>query len=296
MSVNFYTGNGYGQYPQVQQDIKNVQGKVATVDSVDQNVEKMLISAVPTFRRTSSLNDKLNNNDLFAAAGLVGLTAINAPEDWRDMKSSAKQLGCILKGEKFEGSYKYSEVQHPFSFFRGTLLHRFVDPNTAKNKKLAEKLLNADITMADSSFGQKILKFLNTKIVGMAKTKVKHIGHTEQNPRFVKAKVYEGNAFGKLTARAMNRVTLIGTAALALLELPKIFKAMGEGENIAEQTGNTAKQTVKSGINMAAITAGIAYGGAIGSKYLGPTGSLIGMGVGAIFGSLTSKKVQEVIS
>lgn len=71
---------------------------------------------------------------------------------------------------------------------------------------------------------------------------------------------------------------------------------MGDGNNMAEQAGNTAKQTVKSGINLASITAGIAYGGAIGSKYGGPLGSLIGMGTGAVFGSLVSKKAQEVIS
>ena len=93
----------------------------------------------------------------------------------------------------------------------------------------------------------------------------------------------------------MNRTTLIGTAVLAALELPKIFKAMNQGDTMADQAGNTIKQTVKSGINLTSITAGIAYGGAIGSKHGGPLGSLVGMGAGAILGSLTSGKVQELI-
>lgn len=296
MSVNFYTDNGYGQYPQLQRDIKDVRGQVAQVDSSDQNVEKVVLSTVPMFRRTSSLQDKINNNDLLAAAGLIGITAINAPEDLRDMKAAGKQLMSFIQGKKFEGAYKYSEVQHPFSFLRGTLLHNFADWNVAKNKDLAKKLVKADVTMADTSFGEKILNLLGTQECGNVKTGIKNIGHTEKNPLFVYAKKYEGSAFGRLTARAMNRVTLIGTAAIALLELPKIFKAMGDGQNIAEQAGNTSKQTVKSGINVASITTGIAYGGAIGSKYGGPTGSLVGMGLGAIFGSLTSKKVQELFS
>ena len=109
------------------------------------------------------------------------------------------------------------------------------------------------------------------------------------------ATAFEGSAFAKLTARAMSRTTLIGTAVLVVIELPKIFKAMGKGDNISEKAGNTVKQAVKSGINIVSITSGIAYGGAIGSKYGKAVGSLIGMGAGAVLGSLTSKKVQEII-
>jgi len=71
---------------------------------------------------------------------------------------------------------------------------------------------------------------------------------------------------------------------------------MGQGDTITEQAGNTAKQTVKSGINFVSITTGIAYGGAIGSKYGKSAGSLIGMGSGAILGALSSKKIQEFVS
>ena len=103
---------------------------------------------------------------------------------------------------------------------------------------------------------------------------------------------FEGSAFAKLTARAMSRTTLIGIAVLAAIELPKIFKAMSQGDNIGEKAENTVKQTIKAGINLTSITAGIAYGGAIGSKYGKAVGSLVGMGAGAVFGSLVSKKIQ----
>ena len=69
---------------------------------------------------------------------------------------------------------------------------------------------------------------------------------------------------------------------------------MEQGDTLTEQVGNTAKQTVKSGINFASITAGIAYGGAIGAKKFGATGSLIGMGVGATLGAFASNKIQSL--
>ena len=290
--VSNYYGNQ--SYPQIQQDYANSKAFAENLNSTDKTVFCALQS-LPPVRRISSLPDKLQNGDTLSALGLVGLMAVNFPEDCRDVKAAGKQIGSFIKGAKFEGAYNYKELQHPFSFFRGTLLHKFVDPNTAKDKKLARKLFKMDKTVADTTIGQKILNLLKTKFIGFKSTKIKQIGHTEIKHRFVEAKVFKGSAFGKLTARAMDRTPIISLAILAALELPKIFKAMNEGKNIAEQTGNTAKQTVKSGINVASITAGIAYGGAIGSKYGKAFGSLVGMGFGAILGGIASKKVQEVI-
>ena len=175
------------------------------------------------------------------------------------------------------------------------MLHKFVDPNTTKNPELAKKLLKADKTMADTGFGKKVLNFLKVGSVGKIQTKIEDIGSTKQNPVFLKAKVYESkNLFGDLTARAMTRTTKLGVLALAAFEVPKIFKALNQGDDISEQASNGVKQTVKSGINLASITAGIASGGAIGAKKFGATGSLVGMAAGAIFGSFTSKKIQEI--
>lgn len=95
---------------------------------------------------------------------------------------------------------------------------------------------------------------------------------------------HSGSNFAKLTARAMRRTTVLGFGAIALLEVPKIFKS---DEKI--------KQTTKSALNVASITSGIGYCGAIGSKHGGATGSLIGMGVGAILGSKLSEKTQQII-
>ena len=40
---------------------------------------------------------------------------------------------------------------------------------------------------------------------------------------------------------------------------------------------------------------GIGYGGAIGTKHFGPTGSLVGMGIGSVLGNITSKYLTDDI-
>ena len=288
--VLYYNQNQ--QYPSIQQDYRDIKKHFDKADSADTSVGKAALEAIPTFRRVSSLGEKMNNGDVLPALGLASLALINLPEDMRDVNSAWKQL----TDKNFKPSYNYKEVQHPFSFFRGTMLHNLIDPNTTKHPELAQKLWSADKTFAATNIGQKILTFLGVKDIDDIETKIENIGSTKERPKFVTAKIYKSkNIFGDLTARAMNRTTKIGVIALAALELPKLFKAMNQDDSIGEQAGNTIKQTAKSGINVASITAGIAYGGAIGAKHLGPIGSLIGMGAGAILGSTASNKIQEVI-
>lgn len=90
--------------------------------------------------------------------------------------------------------------------------------------------------------------------------------------------------FGELTARAMTRTTKIGTIVLGGLEAAHLVREISDGENIL-------KSSAKSAISFASSLAGIGYGGAIGAKYFGPAGSLIGMGLGAIAGN----KVNEML-
>ncbi|MDD3419123.1 MAG: hypothetical protein PHE78_00825 [Candidatus Gastranaerophilales bacterium] len=291
MVSQVYYYNQAQQYPKIQQDYQDVKKHVDKADDTDNGI-MLALEALPPVRRVSSLGEKLDNNDVLPALGLASLALINFPEDMRDVKSAWHQL----TDKNFKPSYNYKEVQHPFSFFKGTMLHKFVDPNTTKNQKLAQKLLKNDITIAETNIGKKILNFLDVKNIDEIDTTIEKIGSTKENPKFVTAKMYQSkNVFGDLTARAMNRTTKIGVIALAALELPKLFKAMNQGDSIGEQADNTIKQTAKSGINVASITAGIAYGGAMGAKHLGPIGSLIGMGAGAILGSTASNKIQEII-
>lgn len=292
MSVNFYTDNGFGQYPQLQKDIKDVKAKVAHTESFDQKIEKTLLSAIPMFRRVSSFDEKMENNDILPAAGLVALAVINAPEDLNDVAEGWNHVKSLVTNHKYTQKYEHSKTQHNFSFLRNTLLEKWMDKT--KNEKVKNVLFELDKhdqTVYNTKFGEKIVKFLGITEGEPLPTLMKDEFGDEVFLKEIKAK----NIFGELTARAMKRTTLLGLAALSLLEVPKIFGATGKGKNIGEQADSTIQQTVKSGINVAAITAGISYGGAIGAKHGRAIGSLVGMGLGAVFGALVSNKVQELV-
>lgn len=289
------------QYPQIQKDYQDVKQRVDKSEKSDNGI-MLALEALPPIRRVSSLGEKFDNGDTLPALGLASLALINLPEDMRDIKAAGGQLDALFSNKKFQGGYDYKNYQHDFSFFRGTLLEPMVDLKKTKNTARANKLLDLDRPLLDTKFGRKIKDLLKVKEFDISEVKTfnKEQGIWETardiNGKKRYALAFEGSAFGKLTARAMNRTTLIGTAVLAAIELPKIFKAMNQGDSVGEQVGNTVKQTVNSSVNLASITAGIAYGGAIGSKHGGPLGSLVGMGAGAILGGFASKKVQGVIS
>ncbi len=293
MSVNFYTDNSFGQYPQLEKDIKNVKSKVAGSESLDQKIEKTLLCAVPMFRRVSSFDEKIENNDILPAVGLVSLAVINAPEDLNDLKDGWNHAKSLVTNHKYIQKYDHGKTQHNFSFLRNTLLEKWMDKT--KNEKVRNvlfKLDRNDNVIYDTKFGEKVVKFLGITEGEPLPTTMKDDFGDDVSLREIKAK----NIFGELTARAMKRTTILGVAALSILELPKIFKATGKGKNIEEQADSTIQQTVKSGINVATITAGIGYGGAIGAKHGKAIGSLVGMGLGAVFGALISNKVQELVN
>ena len=271
--------NQIDKLPQIQQDYEEVKN---TVDK--ENKLPSIFDIIPTFRRVERVPDKVEHSDFVPATGLVALAVLNAPEDWRDMKSAYAQIKASALGEKFTPSYDYKVAQHPFSFFRGTLLHKFVNPKTSPCPKLAKWLFKNDTTLWNTKLGKLVTEKYNIdeKFID---TTVKNITHTEQNPIFINAnKFITKSTFGELTARAMTRTTKIGTAVLGGLEAAHLIKEISDGEN-------AIKATAKSAINLTSSIAGIGYGGAIGAKYFGPVGSLVGMGLGAIAGYNISKLI-----
>ena len=296
MSVNFYTNNGYGKYRQLQKDIKDIKGGVEHVNALEKGIEQAFLFAVPTFRRTSSLNEKLDNGDIIPAVGLLGLAAINAPEDFRDMKAAGKQIRSkIDKNYNFKVLYERKTHQHAFSFFRGTAIEKWLHNKMDKGSKIAEKLYNLDNkTLYETKLGKILENIFGIEELDTSHL-VKEIKDIKGNEAL--ASSFKSKRFGgEMTARAMKRLPIIGVMALALLEIPKILSATGKGDNIAEQAVNTVKQTAKSGISLSATLAGVGYGGAIGARYGGATGSLVGMGLGIIAGAAASEKLQDIIA
>ena len=263
-------------------------------------VSKCVFEALPPVRRLYTLREDWDKGETTGALGALALTAVNLPEDLRDIGAGIEQTKAYLKGNPFKEAYNYKDFQHEFSFFRGTLLQRFVD--RTKHPELAKFLLKLDVSLNRMNFGKKIMSCLGVEKDDFEEVKTfdketnswKLAKHVNGEQRY--AYSYKGKPFGVMTARAMSRTTLIGLGVMALFELPKVFKASKKGDNFFEKGESTAKQTVKSGINVASITAGIAYGGAIGSKYGKCFGSLVGMGAGAVLGGIASKKLQEIIN
>lgn len=263
--------------PKIQQDY-NV---------VKQNVSKKspllsIFDVIPTFRRIERVPSKIENSDFVPAAGLATLAMINVPEDIRDVKSAYKQIKSKFTRKTIKKPYDNKIAQHSFSFFRGTLLHKLVNPDTSPFPKLAKWLLKQDKTLINTPLGEKFKEIFHIKECSI-KTNIKDITHSEEKPALLKAKKFNTkSAFGELTARAMTRTTKIGTIVLGGLEAAHLIKAIYDGNDVL-------KETAKSAINLTSTIVGIGYGGAIGAKYFGAAGSLVGMGLGAIASNKISK-------
>ena len=293
LSVNFYTKNAYQGYPQLQRDVNDVKGQVAQVDSIDEKVEKAFFGSIPPVRRVMSLPDKLEKGDTLAALGAATIAVTLLPEDIRDIRNAYNQVSAKIKGTSFVKPYENVKYQHDWSFLKGSLIDYFVKKmKDSKARDAIMKWYDADESLYNTKFGEKVKGFLG--ITDGLSIPAKNMKDRFGGQMYV-TEIQTKSLFGELTGRAMKRTTKIGAILLAALELPRIFKAMNQGENITEQAGNTVKQTAKSAVNVTSLLAGIGYCGAYGAKRFGAIGSLVGMGIGAVVGATASDKIQDVI-
>lgn len=282
--IFYYNSNKFPAIAQDYSDVKTRTEKAAHQEAADTSIFKALLEVTPQGRRLVSAPDKLDRGDYVSTAGAVGLTLINTNEDLRDVKGAIN----YLKG--LPSKYDTKNYQHDFSFTRGTTIEKWLNRNADEGKAWAEWIKNNDKTLADTKFGKILLKATKTEEKDVIET-------TIENARGEKAfaSSYEGTLFGEFTGRALKRTTKLGLLVMAAIEIPKILKAMTTDGSISDRTASTIKQTGKSTINIATLTAGISYGGAIGAKYFGAFGSLVGMGLGAIVGGKISEKAQQLI-
>lgn len=271
--------NQIDKVPQIQRDYNNIRHKVDK-----KNQYASIFDIIPIYRRIEQVPAKIQDSDIVPAIGLVSLAILNGPEDLRDIESAYQQIKARFSNKSFAQPYDYKTAQHPFSFFRGTLLHKFVNPSTSPCPKIAKWLLKNDTTLMQTKLGDFVIKFFNIAETPVD-TKIKNLTYTKENPKFVVAKHFKANFFGELTARALTRTTKIGALILAVIEGAHLVKEVLEGKNIFQST-------TKSVISWGSSLAGIGYGGAIGAKYIGATGSIVGMGIGAIAGSRISKLIN----
>ena len=270
--------NQVDKYPEIYNDYQNmrmaVQGK-----SNDAALE-----AVPFYGKINSLPDKLEQKDYLPATGIVTLAIMNGPEEINDVMSAYKQIkNGFPKPVSFHSGYDNKKAQHPFSFFRGTILHKYLNPlsEDCPNPKIAGWLIEQDKCLWDTKFGKWVKKKLNIER-DFIKTDIEQIASTEANRKIVEANVFiTNNPFKEIIARALTRTTKLGTIALGSIEAAHIAHEVSNGKNFFEEAG-------KSALTLGTTTVATGVLGAIGAKHLGPTGSLVGISAGTLIGALTN--------
>jgi hypothetical protein len=215
----------------------------------------------------------------------LALAVANFPEDCNDLKAAAKQIFTNSKAR-----YDYTEYQHAFSFFRGTLFEKLLKFEGKTSKKISEFLYKADIPFYDTKIGQILCNLFKIEELNVIPSNI-----IDTKGRNIAAKAFKGNYIQKILGRAMLRTTALGICALSILELPSIIKSFLNPKNNENNLKSGSKQIAKSAINATAILTGIGIGGAVISKKFGAIGSLIGMGIGSVIGSYASKQVQKTV-
>ena len=239
---------------------------------------------------SGDLGEEIADKDYMCAKALTTMAIMNGPTDVDDFHSAWKQIKSGFK-DKMPDGYDPKVAQHPFSFFRGTVLHEYLNPNSEKcvNKNWARYVIKNDVSLRDTKFGRWVLNKLGVEedYNQQIKTNIKDLTYTESKPRYVEAKIFKSkNLFGDLTARALTRTSKYGAYALGGLGALHAAHEIADGENPIKEVAKTAMQ-------VGTTLAGVGYLGAIGYKHLGTLGSLIGMGVGTAIGAGVPKLFFE---
>lgn len=249
-------------------------------------------STIPFYRRLRGVEDAIQSKDTFKATAKGLIALINVPEDTSDLKKVKDQLKSSMSKEEAKALREY---QTKFSFFRGTLfeplLKKVADSENEKVKKIGHKIYDADKTLFDSKLGRKLCKFLNVQIVDSKDTT--QIGKIYGE--YVKTYKLKGKPLSKFICRSLMRVPKISLAIVAAIELPTVIAAYFKKDNAKDNFKNGAKQTVKSAVNIFAVTTMTAFLGAVLASRKGHMGSLAGIGLGTFIGSQVSRAVDKKI-
>ena len=151
--------------------------------------------------------------------------------------------------------------------------------------KAAAWLIKQDKTLWDTKLGNWIQEKFGIK-ESVVDTNIKAIDSINTNIKYVPAKVFKtSNPFADITARALTRTSKLGAIALGGIEAAHVVHEVSNGKNFFAEAG-------KSALTLGTTLGATGVLGAIGAKHLGPTGSLLGMGLGAITGAVVSKAMN----
>ena len=270
---------GDEKFPEIYSDYKSLKNSISGGSS-----SNVIFEGLPMYGRIYSIPDKMEKKDYTPAMGMISLAVLNGPEDLRDVFSAYKQIkNKFPKPVTFHSGYDNKIAQHPFSFFRGTILNDYLNPSSKEcpNPKAAAWLIKQDKTLWDTKLGNWVQKKLGIEVDEKI-TQIQDIASTTVDKKLVLAKVFKtNNPFKDILARAMTRTPVLGVAAMGGIEAAHVAHEVKNGKNFFEEAG-------KSAVTLATTLGATGILGAIGAKHLGPTGSLLGIGTGAIIGASTA--------
>ena len=165
---------------------------------------------------SGDVGKEVAEKDYLCTQALLASAVLNGPTNVEDFFSAIRQIKTRFQDKKPDG-YDPKLAQHPFSFFRGTVLHEYLNPNSEKcvDVDWAKKLIRKDVCLFDTKFGKWIRKKFGIEEVAKKESKIKEITSTEKIPVYVNARTYKSkNKFGDLTARALTRTIKYGAYAL----------------------------------------------------------------------------------
>ena len=259
-----------------------------------------LLRRAPILDRFDFVIEKLKRGEFVSATTMGALSIVYGPEDLREVHSAYKQIKELCTKGKWIEEYDYKVAQHPASFFRGSILHKSLNPFATKvvdldkmsefgkwwHKTIAEVklwLLEKDKALIDTKFGEKVINVFDVDIKRI-ETPIEEIAQNNKEKNLVKAYEFISDSkFGKLTARAMTRVPVIGNIADATIEALEVRNDIMKGENFFESMS-------KAAIRYGTTTVTTAYLGAIGSK-AGPIGTLGSL----ILANYINEKIEQII-
>ena len=255
--------------------------KKDVIEKYDGHLAKL--RRAPILDRLDYVIEKLKQGEFVSATTMATLSLVYGPEDLRDVSSAYRQIKSLFGKENFIPDYDYKVAQHPYSFFRGSILHKSLNPFANNGIKLEELtgikkwwyttvaktkawLLEADKALIDTKIGEKFLDKFNIDIKKVS-TPIEEIAQNGKTKNLVDAYEFISDSkFGKLTARALTRVPVIGTFTDAMVEVLEVRNDIMKGKNFFESA-------LDGGIRYGTSTITTAYLGAIGSK-AGPLGTL----------------------
>ena len=274
---------GDEKFPEIYSDYKSLKNSISGGSS-----SNVIFEGLPMYGRIYSIPDKMEKKDYTPAMGMISLAVLNGPEDLRDVFSAYKQIkNKFPKPVTFHSGYDNKIAQHPFSFFRGTILNDYLNPSSKEcpNPKAAAWLIKQDKTLWDTKLGEWIQKKLDIKKGDML-TDIEQIDSTPKLKKKDYANIFKtNNPFKDILARAMTRTPVLGVAAMGGIEAAHVAHEVKNGKNFFEEAG-------KSAVTLATTLGATGILGAIGAKHLGPTGSLLGIGLGAITGAIVNKTID----